>query len=1008
MKLSFFPFLFLVLSPTLFFAQTDYFQQEVNYDIEVSLDDETHTLSAFETIEYTNNSPDNLDFIYFHLWPNAYKKYDSALGKQKLEDGSTLMYYAEDSLLGYIDELNFSTGETRLDWDYDPNHEDICRVYLPHFLKPGESIKISTPFKVKIPSGELSRLGHIGQSYQITQWYPKPAVYDKDGWHPLPYLDQGEFYSEYGTFDVRITLPKNYVVGATGDLVNGDLELAWLDKKALETSRKSADDFDVYDLSFPESSEYNKTLHYHQKNVHDFAWFADKRYNVLKGEVELPESKRKVTTWALFTNNEADLWIKSIEYLNDATYYYSLWNGDYPYNHVTAVDGTISAGGGMEYPNVTVIGESGSDFGLEVVIMHEVGHNWFYGILGSNERLHPWMDEGLNSLNENRYIETKYPEAKLVSGDSSIHNLLRFFDLHHQKHKEQYELSYLVNARRNLDQPIETKAANYTSLNYGGIVYSKTAIAFDYLKAYLGDDLFDKCMHRYFDEWKFKHPSPSDIQAIFEQETGKKLDWFFNDLIKTTKPIDFKISGLKESNDSLFVKVKNKGKIDGPFPVSSLDKNGVVTTKWLDPIGKKSTISFSNNNYTGFKIDAYQDIPEVRRKNNKINTKGLLKTTEPLRLQLFGSLENPNKTQLFFSPIAGWNNNDKFMLGTAFYNSTLPVKKLEYVLAPMYAFGSKNFNGYANAFYHISLNHIFEDIAIGAKTSSFSYLSFSNLENTGNEYLEYYKIAPQLRLKFKKSRARQFTSSELKFSYNSITEEQGVFTRNSDDMIEYSTELQDFYVNDLTYQLSSKHPINPFLVKANIQQSKDFVRLNLEANYHFRYKRKNSGLDLRFFVGRFLYNDNASNRFNFNFSGNSDYLYEHILLARNSPNVWMNQQAMISDGGFKNYTNVGAANKWMNALNLKSTLPIKFIGLYADAGISASTGRNFRGDEIDDVSDITWGVGASLILVPKVFEVYFPIKLSSELNQLKYQEQIRFMLNLNIIKPFEMVRELDL
>ena len=115
-------------------------------------------------------------------------------------------------------------------------------------------------------------------------------------------------------------------------------------------------------MSFPESSKKLKTLHFHQENVHDFAWFADKRYHVLRGEVELPESKKKVTTWAMFTNNEFDLWEKSIEYLNDATYYYSLWVGEYPYNHVTAVDGSISAGGGMEYPNITVIGESYSAY----------------------------------------------------------------------------------------------------------------------------------------------------------------------------------------------------------------------------------------------------------------------------------------------------------------------------------------------------------------------------------------------------------------------------------------------------------------------------------------------------------------------------------------------------------------------------------------------------------------------------------------------------------------------
>ena len=988
-------------------AQTEkpYFQQEVNYNIEVRLNDLTHELNAFETIEYTNNSPDRLEYIYFHIWPNAYKKYNTALGKQKLEDGTTRFYHAKDDELGYIDELNFSSNGETLQWEYDFEHEDICRVFLLEPLLPGETVTISTPFHVKIPKGIFSRLGHMGQSYQITQWYPKPAVYDHNGWHQMPYLDQGEFYSEYGTFDVKITLPKNYVVGATGDLVNGEIELNWLTQKAKETARINS--FIDDDLSFPPSNDTIKTLHYHQENVHDFAWFADKRYHVLKGEVELPHSKRKVTTWALFTNNEAYLWKKSIAYLNDATYYYSLWNGDYPYNHVTAVDGALSAGGGMEYPNVTVIGESGDDFGLETVIMHEVGHNWFYGILGSNERAHGWMDEGLNSFNENRYIETKYPDARLINIDSSKVSWLRFFDISHYKHKRQYEISYLMNARRNMDQPIEEHSDRYTSMNYGGIVYSKTAIVFDYLMAYLGTETFDRCMQRYFEEWKFKHPQPENLKQLFEDETGKNLDWFFKDLIQTTKKIDYKILSASEDSSSLLLKVKNNGQVNGPFSISALKNDSIISTQWYEPIGSKKTVAFPFGDYDKYRIDAQLDIPEINRQNNTLKAKGMFKKIEPFRLQLMGSIENPDKTQLFFTPIGGWNANDQFMLGTAFYNSILPSKRLEYVIAPMYAFGSKNINGYANSFYHIMPNSFIQDLAIGVKSASFSYLSFDQPNSSSQQALEYYKFAPQVNITFKKRRARQFNSTFLSLQNINIYEEHANYSRDANGAAFYTLNFENYYVNNVIFGIENKHPINPFKVTTNLQQSSDFVKLNLEAHYRFSYQKQGTGLDLRFFVGRFLYNDNASSRFNYNFSGNSDYLYEHILLARNTTDGFLNQQAMLSDGGFKNYTTVTSANKWMNAINLKSNLPLKFLGLYADFGISGYTSRNFVGDEVDEVSDATYAFGGTLIIVPNMVEVYFPFYTSSDLNQLNYGEKIRFTINLYTIKPFEMVRNLE-
>jgi hypothetical protein len=412
-------------------------------------------------------------------------------------------------------------------------------------LKPGEKIVVSTPFKVKIPSGEISRMGFVEESYQITQWYPKPAVFDTDGWHAMPYLTQGEFYSEYGSFDVSITLPKNYVVGATGDLQTAS-EIEFLTAKAASTEAKyKAGAFAISKKSgggytaCPASDSELKTIRYTQKNVHDFAWFADKRFEVLKGEVTLPNSGRKVTSWAMFTPHHAALWKDAIEYLNDATFYYSKWNGDYPYNHVTAVDGTISAGGGMEYPNITVIGDVTSKEELEVVIVHEVGHNWFYGLLGSNERDHAWMDEGLNTLNEIRYMQTKYPNNQRMSDMArGMADKLHIENLNHQ---DMSTFTHASVAGLGLDQPIELPSEDYTNLNYGAIVYSKTGLIFLYLKDYLGEEAFDKAMQAYYEEWHYKHPQPADIKATLERETGKDLSWLFEDLIQTTKQIDYKI-----------------------------------------------------------------------------------------------------------------------------------------------------------------------------------------------------------------------------------------------------------------------------------------------------------------------------------------------------------------------------------------------------------------------------------------------------------------------------------
>jgi hypothetical protein len=1006
-------FLIAFLSFTTFlFSQSgnNYFQQTVNFDIQVTLDDKNHILTAVEKITYTNNSLDTLHSIFFHLWPNAYKNSTSALGKQQLEDHNTALYYANENDLGGISDLNFKTSEESLAWQFTKEHEDICMVNLLNPLKPGETVEITTPFKIKIPSGSISRLGHIGESYQITQWFPKPAVYDNDGWHPMPYLDQGEFYSEYGTFDVHLTLPDNYVVGATGDLVNGEKEINWLTEKAIQTQQlvdnNSLDTAYLFSngMDFPISSSTTKTLHYHQKNVHDFAWFADKRYHVLKGEVELPGTKNKVVTWAMFTNNEANLWQKSIEYLNDATYYYSLWNGDYPYQQVTAVDGSISAGGGMEYPNVTVIGESYNAFTLETTIMHEVGHNWFYGIFGTNERAHGWMDEGLNTMNENRYIETKYPNNNIFGKDSTYQpSVKNFFDLSKLKHKASYELTYLLNARRNMDQAINTNSAELTSFNYGGIIYAKTGLVFDYLMAYLGEEVYDKCMHLYFKKWKFKHPQPTDLRTVFETETGKDLSWFFDGLINTTNKIDYKIRKAKtqpQNTDSVLLKVQNKGEINGPFSISGIKNGNIATTQWYEPIGKKKTISFPTGDYEHYKIDAQLDIPEINRKNNTLKTKGIFKTTEPLRLQLLGSVENPDKTQLFFTPIAGWNMNDKGMLGMAFYNSVIPQKRFEYVVAPLYAFYSKNLNGYANAFYNIHPNSIFQKIKVGTSAASFSYLRFNTNQNPiGKEILECYKIAPSATFTVKKKRERQQSTFFISIKNNIIIEEKANFSNQI-----YKVELENYYVNQLSVSIKNQHFITPYTANIEIQQSADFVKLNLTANYHIAYKRNNTGFDIRIFAGKFLSNSNADRRFNYGLSGNSDYLYDNIFLARNTFRAnagYLSQQFAINDGGFKHLTLTSSSDSWISAINLKSNLLTKYLSLYAAIGWVGLKPNNFTGKSVGSAYE----TGIALNIVPKVFEIYFPIKLSSDFNQLTYAEKIRFTLNLNTLNPFQMFKQ---
>jgi len=498
----------LMMIHTGFFAGAQYWQQEVNFSIDVSLDDKSHTLDGFAAIEYINNSPDTLYFIWFHCWPNAYKHDKTALTDQMLENGNTDFYFSGREEKGYMNRLDFKVNGVTAETEDHPQHIDIIKLNLPEPLLPGRLITITTPFHVKLPFN-FSRGGHDGESYQATQWYPKPAVYDRKGWHPMPYLDQGEFYSEFGRFDVRITLPENYVVAATGELQDPQ-EKEWLKERAgfrwepvKQKEKTSSGETKTVIQSFPASAAKTKTLRYIQDRVHDFAWFADKRYTVQQDTLQLA-SGQIIRVYAYYTRADYTAWKQAVSNGKLAVRHYSELVGEYPYTSVHIVEGPESFGGGMEYPTITVISPTADVKSLEKTIVHEVGHNWFYGILANNERQHPWMDEGMNSYYDYRYTLSKY-------------------GLPPQPDRIAFETKALTGT----DQPVETPSGTFSEANYGLTAYYKTAEWLRYLESQIGPAAFDKAMQDYYRRWQFRHPYPEDFKRSAEESTGRNLDSIF-------------------------------------------------------------------------------------------------------------------------------------------------------------------------------------------------------------------------------------------------------------------------------------------------------------------------------------------------------------------------------------------------------------------------------------------------------------------------------------------------
>lgn len=942
----------LILFSATAFSQTDtssYFQQTANFNIKAKLNIGNHTIKGFETIEYTNHSGQILDTLYFHLWPNAYSDLSTAYAKEKIDSKDKAYINNQSHYKGNIEQLEFKVNNNEIQFYLHSEHKDIGILILNNPLLDKETITISTPFLVNIPVAH-SRLGRSKNAYQISQWYPKPAVFDRDGWHFFPYRDIGEFYSEFGSYEVEITVPNNFTVASTGNLTH------------------------------TENFDQHKTLTYKEDQIHDFAWFADNELTEDVDSVQLPHSKRWVKTMSYYNPRTRDNWKKANQYIKDAIYYYSLWLGDYPYKTCKAVLSDIGAGGGMEYPTITVIGGGFGDFDLETVIMHEVGHNWFYGILASNERDFPWMDESLNSAYETRYVETKYPDK--ISGLEQ----LNAFSYAYTKNDF---YSYILGASRQFDQAGHLRSEQYSMFNYGTIVYKKDALIFNYLRHYLGDETFDRIMKIYFERWKFKHPQPSDLIAVFEEQIDEDLSWIFEDLLSTRKKMDYKIKSLKKKNGLYQLNLKNTKSIKAPVFVEIYKEDSLLKSIKLPGFKKDTSIQIKAS-FDKIYLDRSFRSLDLNRKNNYIRNKGLFKKTDAVKLSFVGSLLEEENSKIYLSPVMGFNTNNGFMFGAAFSSNLAITPQFEYLIMPMYAFNNNQLSGETMFEYH------FDYGSSWIKTIT----PYASSKTYGISETDNYKQG-QLGLEFNFQNFRKAYPS-----YHGID-------------VNYTAANSWFYLDqyehflNVNYKVHNKRWFNPFKHEAKLNIHKDFALLSLDLNQELTYSKPKTGFKLRFFAGYFLFNNSNNGQYNLSLSGTSginDYQYEETFVGRTerkSNSLWAHQ-FVANEGGFTTYAPF-SSNQWMSSLTLSSTLPFKSpFEFYFTIATFEGSDRFFE-------KGLAWESGLAINIIRDFAILYFPFtKLSheqiQETNALytdKYIEKIRFTLVLNRLNIKKLSKEID-
>lgn len=986
-------FIFSLIATVLYFSANaqHYWQQKVDTKIEVTLDDKNHFLRGHEELFYTNNSPDTLTYLYFHLYPNAYQHDHTQLAEQLYRNGKKEFYYTSPKNRGFIDSLDFTIDGQSAIYINSDKEPDVARIELPQPIPPGEIVVISTPFRVKIPK-VFSRLGHDGQAYYISQWFPKPAVYDSKGWHQMPYLELGEFFSEFGNYEVQITIPENYVVLATGNIVDNNEQL-WLDSLStvdifnIDSARLNVKSID----SFPASASRMKTIRFKEENVHDFAWFADKRWLVRKDSFEQNSNKQKIYSYTAFLPSSKSLWRDANKHLKNTLEHYGKWIGSYPYKTIKAVEGIMKSGGGMEYPTITIIDKNSS--GDQTTIIHEAGHNWFYGILGSNEREHAWMDEGLNT-----FYEQKTSHSIADSYGTKANNAHDDFD-----NIILYQL-----AASGEDAAIDQNGIQFKELNYGMDVYFKTALLLHWLEKYMGEKSFDSAIHHYFNQWKFKHPYPELFQHALELHTNKSVDWFF-EALKSKELIDFGITQVVIDSENVLITVKNNTNIP-MLPAAlefylgdSLVHTEINDMKWGNVYtnkqenGKEYIIAVPKENLKCDKVKIASFIPDGKTTNNDFSGKDYWHG-RGIKIGHITGLNLLPKERLFIAPTLGYNLYDGLQVGLLFHNFTWPETKFKFALAPLWGFSSNQINGTGSIGYdwHLQQSRL-KNITLQLDAKSFSYNQFSagyssdSLTFSSNKImLGYTKIAPSINFTFREKSALSPVHKTLLLKGYSISEDDLKFQLNTKDSVYNPSKFNSNSVYGLVrYEHQNNRPFNPFSYVGEIQLSQNFIKITAETNWRLDYNRKNKSLYIRAFVGKFFeQNSTISNRYYLNttFTGQNDYLYDDTYSGRNESQGTWSKQISMREGGFKIPTNlysqpIGQSNNWLATLNIKTDLPIKIplqlfldLGTFADAEMINPSGQKMLYD------------GGICLSISNFFQVNLPLIVSKDFSD--YQSQI--------------------
>ncbi|MEE9407651.1 MAG: aminopeptidase [Polaribacter sp.] len=907
----------------LFFSIFSYAQQN-SINIKSTFNVEKDELLVQQEIIFHNTSDSIFKSIFLHNWANSFKDRKTPLSKRFIEDFNKDLYFAKKEDLGFSEIKNLSVDFDNVVFKELENQADILEVFLKTPLKPKDSVKITTTYTVKIPAARFTGYGKIKKGYNLRYWYLTPAIYN-NGWQLMSNLNVDDLYEKGTDFNIEINVPKEYVL------------------------------------------ESNLYQYYTKKElVNNYFLVGKNKTDIVLGihkQTQLKTFKTKsINVHTDIFSREIDTKL-STDILNRELLFIQKYLGKYPHINIYIDKATQRKNpiyGLNQLPDF--LSPFSDVFKWDISMFKALTKKYIENTILLNKRKDYWLLDGIQNYLLIEYVETFYPEMKLL-GKVSDSWFLKKFNISKLEFNDKYPFIYRFSASKFLDQALTTSADSLSNFNRKIASKYKAGLGLRYLKNFVGGSILNETIKDFYQKNQLKITSSKKFNELLTSKTTKDLDWFFGDFISSNKKIDYTIDKIVNDKDSLEVTIKNKRNITAPVALYAIKDEEIKLKKWIINVDSTKSIKIKKGNFDKLVLNYENLYPEL---NTLDNSKSLQKKifNKPLKFTFFKDVAEPNYNQLFYQPNLSYNFYNGLIFGLKLHNKPLIKRNLEFKVAPSYAVKSNTVIGSFAIFY----NQFFEKTKIYKITYGVAGSTYDYAAN-----LSYKSFIPFVNVVFKRKSLRETSTESISAKIVHINKEVSPLA--------VKTPQDNYSVFSLSYNYSKPDIIKELRYSFSTEFAKNFSKAAIDLRYR-TLTTADTQLDFRFFAGAFFSNKSKGDYFSFGLDRANDYLFQLNYFGRSEATGFFSQQFIITEGGFKSVLPTRFANQYMFSFN--SSIGIwRWVEAYN--GVAFLKNRN---------EQLYFGYenGVRLNFVNNIFEVYFPFYSNNgwETSQRAYPEKIRF------------------